>query len=359
MIVVMRVGATSREIEGVMDRIRRAGFKAHVSSGEERVVIGLIGSSIPPDLEQHFEILPGVERVTRITKPYKLASRDFQPVDTVVRVGDVSIGDGEFVVMAGPCSVEDREQIVETARAVKAAGARILRGGAFKPRTNPYSFQGLGEEGLKLLALAREETGLPVVTEVMEPDQVELVAEYADMLQIGARNMANFPLLRAVGRVNKPVLLKRGMSATIEEWLQAAEYILHGGNFQVVLCERGIRTFETIVRNTLDLSAVPVVKRLSHLPVIVDPSHGTGKWYLVKPMAMAAVAAGADGLMVEVHADPDRALSDGAQALNLESYNAMMDGVRTVAAALGMRMAPNGIATNGAHATAEVPDEVG
>jgi 3-deoxy-7-phosphoheptulonate synthase len=257
----------------------------------------------------------------------------------VVRVRDVTIGGDEFVVMAGPCSVENPDQVMKTARAVKAAGARVMRGGAFKPRTSPYSFQGLGEDGLKLLAEAREETGLPIITEVLEPGDAELVARYADILQIGARNMQNFPLLKEVGRMRHPVLLKRGIAGTIEEWLMAAEYVLSGGNFQVILCERGIRTFETAARNTLDLSAVPIVKRLSHLPVIADPSHGTGKWYLVKPLAMAAAAVGADGLIVEVHPDPDHALSDGPQSLNLESFADMMDALRLVAPAAGRQIA--------------------
>jgi 3-deoxy-7-phosphoheptulonate synthase len=242
--------------------------------------------------------------------------------------------------MAGPCSVESREQLLETARAVKAAGARVLRGGAFKPRTSPYSFQGLGRDGLELLVEAREETGLPIVTEVMEPADVDLVAEHADILQIGARNMQNFPLLKEVGRINRPVLLKRGLSGTIEEWLMAAEYVMSNGNFQVILCERGIRTFETAVRNTLDLSAVPIVKRLSHLPVIADPSHGTGKWYLVKPLALAALAVGADGLLIEVHPSPDTALSDGPQSLNLDSFSNMMDALRLVGPAVDRTVAP-------------------
>src|SRR5581483_784686 len=284
-------------------------------------VIGVIGTGFPPDLGEKLEMLPGVERTHRVTKPYKLASRDFKPVSTVVQIGDLSIGEDEFVVMAGPCSVESREQVLQTAHAVKAAGARVLRGGAYKPRTSPYSFQGLGEEGLRYLAEAREKTGLPIITEVLDTADVPLVAEYTDILQLGTRNMQNFALLRAVGQVNKPVMLKRGMSATIEEWLMAAEYILHGGNHQVILCERGIRTFETAARNTLDLSAIPIVKKLSHLPVMADPSHATGKWYLVKPMAMAAAAVGADGLIIEVHPDPDNALSDGPQSLNLDNFD--------------------------------------
>jgi 3-deoxy-7-phosphoheptulonate synthase len=339
MIVVMRSDATPEQIERVIERLHEAGYREQVSMGEERTVIGVIGTGFPPDLPGKLEMLPGVEGVHRITKPYKLASREFKPVSTTVRVGDLVIGADEFVVMAGPCSVESREQVLRTAEAVKAAGARVLRGGAYKPRTSPYSFQGLGEQGLEYLAEAREATGLPIITEVLDPADVPLVAKYADILQLGTRNMQNFPLLRAVGAVDKPVLLKRGMAATIEEWLMAAEYILHAGNSQVILCERGIRTFETAVRNTLDLSAVPVVRKLSHLPVIADPSHGTGRWYLVKPMALAAAAVGADGLLVEVHPDPDAALSDGPQSLNFENFARMMDELRKVTAAIGRPMA--------------------
>jgi 3-deoxy-7-phosphoheptulonate synthase len=253
-------------------------------------------------------------------------------------VGDIRFGADEFVVMAGPCSVESREQLLTTARAVKRSGARVLRGGAYKPRTSPYSFQGLGRAGLELLAEAREETGLPIITEVMEPGDVDLVAAYADILQVGARNMQNFPLLKEVGRADRPVLLKRGLSGTIEEWLMAAEYVMSSGNFRVILCERGIRTFETAARNTLDLSAVPIIKRLSHLPVIADPSHGSGKWYLVKPLALAALAVGADGLLIEVHPEPDHALSDGPQSLNFDSFANMMDALRKVGSAVGRQV---------------------
>jgi 3-deoxy-7-phosphoheptulonate synthase len=301
-------------------------------------VIGVIGVGFPAELPELLEVMPGVDHVARITKTWKHASREFKPTDTIVRVGDVEIGGGELVVMAGPCSVESRQQVLETAHAVKAAGARVLRGGAFKPRTSPYSFQGLGEAGLKLLAEAREQTGLPIITEVMEPGDVELVANYADILQVGARNMQNFPLLKEVGRSARPILLKRGMSGTIEEWLMAAEYVMSSGNFQVILCERGIRTFETAARNTLDLSAIPIIKRLSHLPVIADPSHGTGKWYLVRPLAQAALAVGADGLLIEVHPAPDHALSDGPQSLNLDNFAAMMDALRQIGAAVGRRL---------------------
>ncbi|HLH23751.1 MAG TPA: 3-deoxy-7-phosphoheptulonate synthase [Chloroflexota bacterium] len=335
MIVVMQRGATPEQIEHVIERLREAGYREQVSTGEERTVIGVIGTGIPADLGERLEMLPGVEATHRLTKPYKLASRDFKPVRTVVQVGDLSIGSDEFVVMAGPCSVESREQVLQTARAAKAAGARVLRGGAYKPRTSPYSFQGLGEEGLEYLAEARAETGLPIITEVLDTADVPLVAKYTDILQLGTRNMQNFALLRAVGNLDMPVMLKRGMSATIEEWLMAAEYILHGGNKQVILCERGIRTFETAARNTLDLSAIPIVKKLSHLPVVADPSHGTGKWYLVPPMALAAAAVGADGLLIEVHPDPDTALSDGPQSLNLDNFAAMMRELRRVTEAVG------------------------
>ena len=274
-----------------------------------------------------------------ITKPYKLASREFQPEDTVIKVGGVSIGGKELVVMAGPCAAETKEQVMSTARAVKAAGANILRGGAFKPSTSPYSFRGLGEEGLKLLAEAKQETGLPLVTEVLAPEDVELVVKYADILQVGARNMQNFILLDEVGGAKKPVLLKRGMSATIQEWLLAVEYILAQGNRQVILCERGIRTFENYTRNTIDISAIPIIHKVSHLPIIADPSHGTGKWYLVTPLALAAVAAGADGLMIEVHPTPDYALKDGAQSLTFEHFEQLMGQLAPVAASVGRKVA--------------------
>jgi 3-deoxy-7-phosphoheptulonate synthase len=301
----------------------------------ERVVVGVIGT-IYPELKDELEVLPGVSEVVRISKPYKLASREFHPDDTQVRVGDVTIGGKELVVMAGPCSVEDEAQVLSTARLARSLGIRILRGGAFKPRTSPYSFQGMGLPGLRLLAKAREETGVRVITEVMTSEDVPLVEEYTDILQVGARNVQNYRLLDAVGKSRKPVLLKRGFSTSFEEWLLSAEYVLAGGNNQVILCERGIRTFESYTRNTLDLSAVPVIKRLSHLPIMVDPSHGTGKWHLVTPMALAAVAAGAHGLLVEVHPNPDKALSDGAQSLTFDNFQKLMDGVRAVAQAVGM-----------------------
>jgi 3-deoxy-7-phosphoheptulonate synthase len=291
---------------------------------------------LPQDLIAKLDALPAAPRST---KPYKLASRDALPANTIVRVGDLRIGGDELVVMGGPCTVESREQLLDTARAVKAAGARVLRGGAYKPRTSPYSFQGLGEQGLEYLAEAREATGLPVITEVLDTADVELVARYTDILQLGTRNMQNFALLRAVGATDKPVLLKRGMSATIEEWLMAAEYMLAAGNPNVILCERGIRTFETAVRNTLDLSAVPVVKQLSHLPVIVDPSHAAGQRYLVKPLSLAAAAVGADGLLIEVHPDPDAALCDGPQSLGLEQFQELMVEVGRVAGMVGRTVA--------------------
>jgi 3-deoxy-7-phosphoheptulonate synthase len=322
MLVVMTVSATEAEIAAVRQHIEAAGLTPHESRGQERVVIGVVGD-VGLRKEQvmgHLAVLPGVESVTPISKPFKLTSREFHPADTLVEVAGTTIGGGVLTVMAGPCSVESREQILRTADAVAAAGATILRGGAFKPRTSPYSFQGLGFEGLRFLVEARERTGLPIVTEVMEPANVALVAAQADILQVGARNMQNYSLLMAVGHVDRPVMLKRGLSATIEEWLMAAEYVVSSGNPRVILCERGIRTFETYTRNTLDLTAVPLLHRLTHLPVIVDPSHATGKRWLVRPMALAAVAAGADGIMVEVHPDPDAALSDGEQSLTLEQF---------------------------------------
>jgi 3-deoxy-7-phosphoheptulonate synthase len=339
MIAVMHPSASTEDVEHVVEVLRLHNLKAQISQGEERTVIGVIGTGFPDDLLETLEVLPGVDRVTRITRPYKLASRDFKPMNTVVEAGGQYIGGSDFVVMAGPCSVESREQLIRTARGVAASGATLLRGGAFKPRTSPYAFQGLGEDGLSLLEEGRHETGLPIITEVMEPGQVDRVAGTADVLQIGARNMQNFPLLKEVGRVGKPCMLKRGLSATIEEWLMAAEYIMHAGNPNVILCERGIRTFETATRNTLDLSAIPLVKRLSHLPVIADPSHGTGHRYLVQPMALAAAAAGADGLIIEVHPQPDTALSDGPQSLTLEDFERLMRTLDGVLAAVGRPLA--------------------
>jgi len=335
MIVVMRSSATERDIQAVMARLTEYGLSGHLSQGEERSIVGVVGAGIPPTLREELESLEGVQEAVRITRPYKLAAREFHPQDTVVHVRGIPIGGPGCVVIAGPCAVESEQQIVETARTVRAAGATLLRGGAFKPRSSPYTFRGLGEEGLRLLALAREETGLPIVTEVMTPVDVALVARYADVLQIGTRNMQNYQLLEEAGRSGMPVLLKRGLSATFEEWLLSAEYIIAQGNPNVILCERGIRTFETATRNTMDLNAVALAKRRSHLPVIADPSHGTGKWYLVAPLALAALAAGADGIIVEVHPDPDRAQSDGAQSLTCENFAALVPQLAAVAAATG------------------------
>jgi 3-deoxy-7-phosphoheptulonate synthase len=334
MIIVMKQGATQAQITNVTARIEQWGCQAHISEGEERTIIGIIGNGRPLD-RAPLERMSGVERTVPILRPFKLASRDFHPKDTIINLNGVSIGTDQVIVMAGPCAVESRKQLLATAHAVKEAGAKLLRGGAYKPRTSPYSFQGLGEEGLKLLAEAREETGLLVVTEVMEPDLVPLVSTYADILQIGARSMQNYALLHAVGEAQKPVLLKRGMMSTIEELLMSAEYILSHGNNRVMLCERGIRTFEPYTRNTLDVSAVPLLKQLSHLPVVADPSHGTGKWELVEPVARAAVAAGADGLLVEVHPDPAEALSDGAQSLKPRRFDTLMEHLSPIAEAIG------------------------
>jgi 3-deoxy-7-phosphoheptulonate synthase len=339
MIVVMGPSATEAQIQAVIERVRASGLNTHVSVGVARTVIGVVGDDRTKEiLRESLEVAPGVEKVVAILQPFKLVSREFIPQDTVVRVGNAEVGGSRLAVMAGPCSVESREQILATADAVKAAGATILRGGAFKPRTSPYSFQGLEEDGLRLLVEARERTGLPVVTEAMDAAQLDLVSRYADMIQIGARNMQNYPLLREAGRARLPVLLKRGVSATLQELLLAAEYILSEGNYQVVLCERGIRGFNDHTRYTLDLSAVPVLKGLTHLPVIVDPSHGTGKWKYVPAMARAAVAAGADGLMVEVHPDPANAFSDGPQSLTPENFSRLMASLRAVADAVGRQM---------------------
>ena len=334
MIVVLKSGATDAEVEDVCHRITSMGYSPHTIRGALRTVIGAVGDDRGKDALRSLESLECVESVTPILKPYKLASREVRDEPTEVRVGDVTIGGTRIVVMAGPCAIESRLQLLDAAEKVKAAGARVLRGGAFKPRTSPYAFQGLEDEGLKLLAEAKRETGLPIVTEVMEPDKVELVAEYADILQVGARNVQNFSLLRRVGEAGKPVLLKRGMATTIQEWLLSAEYVLASGNRNVILCERGIRTFETATRFTLDLNAVPVVKRLSHLPILVDPSHGTGHWEFVEAMAMAGVAAGADGLIIEVHPKPEEALSDGPQSLKPDKFAALMKRVRRIAQAM-------------------------
>ena len=331
MVIIMNVDATAENIKEVIAVIEGAGLQAKVMEGSQQKIVGVIGdktrlASVPIDA------LEGVEKSVEISKSYKLASREFHPANSVIDVAGVKVGDGTPVVMAGPCAVESKEQLFEAAEIVKQAGAQFLRGGAYKPRTSPYAFQGLEVEGLKYLAEARERTGLRVVTEVTTVEAIERVVEYADMLQIGARNMQNFGLLKEVGKCGKPVLLKRGLAATIDEWLNAAEYIMNAGNPNVVLCERGIRTYETYTRNTLDLSAVAAVKHLSHLPIIVDPSHGTGKWRMVKPMAFAAIAAGADGLMMEVHPNPAKALSDGPQSLTPENYNEVMRGVQKISA---------------------------
>jgi 3-deoxy-7-phosphoheptulonate synthase len=337
MIVIMERRATPQQIEHVVARVEELGFRAHLSQGEERTIIGVIGDERPLSVES-LEVLTGVERVVPVLHPFKLASRDFKPDNTVVRVNGASIGGDEVTIIAGPCAVESREQIFETAWAVKEAGAKILRGGAFKPRTSPYTFQGLGVPGLELLAEVRETVGIPVVTEVMSEADIEVVCEHSDVLQIGARNMQNYSLLQAVGKATKPVLLKRGMMSTIHEWLMSAEYVLSNRNYNVILCERGIRTFETATRNTLDINAVTVARQLTHLPVIVDPSHATGKTNLVGAAAKAAIAAGADGLIIEVHPSPERAMSDGAQSLKPEAFAKLMHELRQIAVAVGRRM---------------------
>lgn len=332
----MKQDATPAQEKKVIDRIRQLGFKEHVIHGEDRDVIGAVGHEKKKADLMTLTTLPGVDSVIPITKPYKLAGKELRPQPSVIPINEqVAIGGTQVVVMAGPCSVEGEEQILTTARGVKKAGAHVLRGGAFKPRTSPYDFQGLAEEGLKLLARARQETGMPFITEVLSQRDVELVEKYADILQVGARNVQNFALLKELGKTKKPVFLKRGMSTTIKEWLMSAEYILSEGNPNVMLCERGIRTFETATRNTLDLNAVPVLKSQTHLPVVVDPSHGTGVRDFVGPMAMAGLAAGADALMVEVHPKPDEAWSDGAQSLTLEMFSEMMDKLRPLVQVLG------------------------
>ncbi|RII28576.1 MAG: 3-deoxy-7-phosphoheptulonate synthase [Geobacter sp.] len=337
MLIVMNHKAGPKQIEAVTMAVEAMGLTAAPIPGSERTAIGVLGNKGYVD-DTNIRDLPGVQEVIHVSKPYKLVSRDFHPRPTIVKVGGVEIGEGKRpVVVAGPCAVESEEQILKTARAVKKAGADLLRGGAFKPRTGPHTFQGLREEGLKLLAKAREATGLPIVTEVMSPDNVGLVAEYADLLQVGARNMQNFDLLRELGKIRKPVLLKRGMSATIEEFLAAAEYVLAEGNHQVILCERGIRTFETATRNTLDLAVVPLVKELSHLPIMVDPSHATGKRSLVAPMSKAALVAGAHGVLVEVHPEPEKALSDGPQSLTFAGFDRLMEEVTRLNAFLGFK----------------------
>lgn len=330
MIIVMSPSATKENLEKVIKKVESAGLRTHISEGEEVTIVGVIGDQKKiANLEMN--MMEGVEKTVRITEKYKLVSRNFHPEDTIVDVDGVKVGGKQIVVMAGPCSVESIGQLREAAKAVKAGGAQFLRGGAFKPRTSPYDFQGLAEDGLKMLRQVADEEGLKVVTEIVDKDDLELVGKYADLYQVGARNMQNFQLLKALGKANKPVMLKRGLSATISEWLNAAEYIMAGGNEQVILCERGIRTYETFTRNTLDLSAVAAVKELSHLPIIVDPSHGTGRWQMVKPMARAAVAAGCDGLIIEVHPHPEVALSDGDQSLTPKNFNLLMDELGRIA----------------------------
>ncbi len=326
MVVIMNPDASNENIQAVVEAIESVGLTAKIMEGAQQKIVGVIGDKRKMS-SLAVEAMDGVEQTVSISKSYKLASREFHPANTVVDVDGVKIGDGNVVVMAGPCAVESHEQLLEAAKIVKAGGAQFLRGGAYKPRTSPYSFQGLEEKGLEYLAQAREITGLKIVTEVTEVEAVQTVAQYADLLQIGARNMQNFRLLKEVGRCSKPVMLKRGLCATIDEWLNAAEYIMNEGNPNVILCERGIRTYETYTRNTLDMSAVSAVKHLSHLPIIVDPSHGTGKWRMVKPMSFAAIAAGADGLIIEVHPNPAKALSDGPQSLTPENYAEVMRGV--------------------------------
>ncbi len=338
MIIIMKKGAKEHEIEAVVDKVKRTGFGVHLSRGTETTVIGCIGGDRRALNELQIDSAPGVEKVMQVTKPYKLVTREFHPDDSLIRVGDFTFGGGEVPFIGGPCAVEGRELFLEAATAAKAAGAVVLRGGAYKPRSSPYTFQGMAEEGLKILAEARELLGLPVCTEVMDPATAPLVAEYADLLQVGARNAQNFDLLKVVGRLQRPVLLKRGFGCTVEEWLQSAEYIMAGGNSQVILCERGIRTFETSTRFTLDISAVPVLKQLTHLPVVIDPSHAAGKRHLVTPLARAAVAVGADGLEVEVHPRPEESISDAAQALSPEMFARMVQECGAIADALGRRI---------------------
>jgi len=337
LVIVLEKGISDDKLEEVIKRLEDYGFSIHRSTGEERIVLGAIG--IQPNFDiRKIKILDGVSAVYRVTEPFRLASRDYQKENSLIHIGDVTLGSDEIIIIAGPCAVESEEQIMTIAGIIKNSGAKILRGGAFKPRTSPYSFQGLGEEGLKLLRQAGDEFGLAVITEVMEPAQIDLVAKYTDIFQLGARNMQNFPLLRELGKTSKPVMIKRGMSATIDEWLMSAEYILASGNKEVMLCERGIRTFETSTRNTFDISAIPVIHKQSHLPVIADPSHATGIRDKVIPMARAAVAAGADGLMIEVHNNPAKALSDGPQALLPEQFSELMNQVKKIAEVIGRKV---------------------
>jgi len=338
MVISMRHDATEEQIQAVIKRLAQLKLDSHRSTGLNRTVIGVIGDTSALD-PRDFEIMEGVDEVVRISAPYKFASREFKPDNTIVKIGDVAIGGREVVVMAGPCSVENSKQIQRIAKLVAASGAKILRGGAFKPRTSPYSFQGLGEEGLKMMREAADKYNLAIVSEVMDSSQIEMMLQYVDILQVGARNMQNFTLLRSLSKLDKPVLLKRGLSATVEELLMSAEYILSGGNKQVILCERGIRTFETYTRNTMDICAIPVIHKLSHLPILADPSHGTGIRDKVLPMARAAIAAGADGLLVEVHHDPNSALSDGAQSLYPDQFDKLMKELEIIARAIGRTLA--------------------
>jgi 3-deoxy-7-phosphoheptulonate synthase len=338
MVIVMEQTATEEQIQKVIEALVEVGYDVHRSTGVSHTVLGAVGMPRLPVDPQALELVPGVREVIKISAPYKLVGRTFKREDTIVDIAGVPVGGAEVVVMAGPCSVESREQVGGVGRAVAASGARVLRGGAFKPRSSPYAFQGHGEEALRWMRAVADETGLAVISEVMDLRTIEMMLRYVDCLQVGARNMQNFDLLKELGKVRKPVLLKRGMSATIEEWLLSAEYILAGGNMQVILCERGIRTFENATRNTLDISAIPVVKKRSHLPIVVDPSHGTGRRDKVIPMARAAVAAGADGLLIEVHGDPDHALSDGAQSLYPEQFDTLMGELRVIAPVLGRRI---------------------
>jgi 3-deoxy-7-phosphoheptulonate synthase len=339
-IIVLKPGVRASQVKHIARKLEELGLKANISKGTERTIIGVIGdtSKVSEDVENAFRVMPGVEEVMRILKPYRLASREFRKSPTVIKVRDREIGGKKLCIIAGPCAVENKRMMLDIAQKIKAAGANFVRGGAYKPRTSPYSFQGLGEEGLKYLAEARRLTGLPVVTEIMDPRDMEVIEKYADVIQIGTRNMQNFRLLLEVGLSRKPVLLKRGLSATIKEWLMAAEYIMSRGNYNIILCERGIRTFETVTRNTLDLSAVAVLKQLTHLPVVVDPSHGVGRWDLVAPMSMASVAAGADGLIIEVHSNPEKALSDGEQSLKPEDFKRLLTSLKPIAKALGREL---------------------
>lgn len=341
MMIIMRTNATPTQIEEVVQKVENFGLKAHLSKGEERTVIGVVGDGRPYSLQDQFAYMTGVDRIVPISRPYKLASREFIPENSKFPLDGVQIGGDSIVIIAGPCSIESRNQLLETAYAVREAGAHALRGGAYKPRTSPYAFQGMGEEGLELLAEVREAVGLPTVTEAMAVEQVPLVAKYADVIQIGARNMQNYNLLTAVGASQHPVLLKRGMSATVEDLLMSAEYILSQGNRRVILCERGIRTFETSTRNTTDINAIPVLKSLTHLPVVLDPSHSTGNWHFVEAIARAGIAAGADGLIIEVHPNPDQAMSDGGQSLKPERFAELVRQVRVIATAIGRCVDPN------------------